>query len=539
MRKYERPFFVRSVWHDGQFTYIKADATELPALYEVKDGSPALVNFQVEHGTLRRAEGHRSRISGARARRASSSSRNGESWPNRPPALHPSRITARPRAACLPRGAQTWLMAALAFGLLAIIVVTGRPEPAGAAGDNAVSQAACGAQSRSPARLSGPSSRARRAEPSTGPGRTPSRRRRRCSMRTPERPGVDPARGGEATSGVPEPVCQQRRGQPSDRTASSRSSTGDGHRPARRSEGRDRAAVSAEPRRGRRRGHARHRALSASGSRLPQAASHAAAQDNQSRGDNDVPVASPTEPIQSPLGPTHRLLEGTFIDAVLTNRLDGTSAAPVNCLVTNPVYSHSGQHIVIPAGARVLGQTTPVQSLGETRLAVSFHRLVLPDGSTYPLDQFMGLNQIGDAGLRDRVNQHYLSTFGAAAAVGLITGLSQFVGTAGFGRADANRTVVIAGGIGDATGQATAQVMQRFLNRLPTITIREGHRVKVYLTSDIELPAYEPGRTPSRIPVGDASCATLLPPDCLSSRSPPRCAPSWSSSILRISRRPF
>jgi type IV secretion system protein VirB10 len=180
------------------------------------------------------------------------------------------------------------------------------------------------------------------------------------------------------------------------------------------------------------------------------------------------------------------LLEGTVIDAVLTNRLDGASAAPVNCLVTNPVYSHSGQHIVIPAGARVLGRTTPVQSLGETRLAVSFHRLVLPDGSTYPLDQFMGLNQIGDSGLRDRVNQHYLSTFGAAAAVGLITGLSQFVGTAGFGRAD-------------ATGQASAQVMQRFLNRLPTITIREGHRVKVDLTSDIELPAYEAGRTPSRL----------------------------------------
>ena len=54
----------------------------------------------------------------------------------------------------------------------------------------------------------------------------------------------------------------------------------------------------------------------------------------------------------------------------------------------------------------------------------------------------------------------------------------------------ANRTVVIAGGVGDATSQATLQVMNRFLNRLPTITIREGHRVKVYLTSDIELPAY-------------------------------------------------
>jgi type IV secretory pathway VirB9-like protein len=49
--KYEKPFFVRSIWHDGQFTYIKADAKELPALYEVRDGKLALVNFQVQHGT--------------------------------------------------------------------------------------------------------------------------------------------------------------------------------------------------------------------------------------------------------------------------------------------------------------------------------------------------------------------------------------------------------------------------------------------------------------------------------------------------------
>lgn len=49
--KYEKPFQVRAMWHDGQFTYIKADAAELPALYEVKDGKPAAVNFQVQNGT--------------------------------------------------------------------------------------------------------------------------------------------------------------------------------------------------------------------------------------------------------------------------------------------------------------------------------------------------------------------------------------------------------------------------------------------------------------------------------------------------------
>lgn len=50
-QRYAKPFLVRSIWNDGQFTYIKTDASELPALYEVKDGKPALVNFQVQNGT--------------------------------------------------------------------------------------------------------------------------------------------------------------------------------------------------------------------------------------------------------------------------------------------------------------------------------------------------------------------------------------------------------------------------------------------------------------------------------------------------------
>jgi type IV secretion system protein TrbI len=211
-----------------------------------------------------------------------------------------------------------------------------------------------------------------------------------------------------------------------------------------------------------------------------------------------APIASPsagrrtpaaTDPI-SPTGPLHRLLEGTVIDTVLTNRLDGANAAPVNCLVTNPIYSHAGQQVLIPAGSRVLGETKPVQALGESRLAVAFHRLIMPDGRTFSLDQFAGLNQLGDAALRDQVNHHYWSTFGAASAVGLISGLGQYLGTLGFGPGSGDRTIVIAGGFGNATSEATAQVMNRFLNRLPTITIREGHRVKVYLTSDLELPAY-------------------------------------------------
>jgi type IV secretory pathway VirB9-like protein len=49
--KYERPFFVRAIWNDGEFTYLKTDARELPALYELKDGKPSVVNFKVNAGT--------------------------------------------------------------------------------------------------------------------------------------------------------------------------------------------------------------------------------------------------------------------------------------------------------------------------------------------------------------------------------------------------------------------------------------------------------------------------------------------------------
>ena len=348
------------------------------------------------------------------------------------PGTAPVTDHAPPRGV-LPRGAQTWLMVGLALGILAIIVVTGRPAPPVRPAPAAASPAAA----PSPDRLRDYQDRLRVLDERSRQQAQASRRRRPAApvlMRTPVPQPRRSARRGEATPRVREPVRQQRRPEPAARrSAAALDRRPDAVRSARPSV--DSAAVAAESRRGRGRGRPRDRALRAGASAPPQHGRHRRPGPVSRAATTRVP-ARPTAP-DSASGPTHRLLEGTLIDAVLTNRLDGASAAPVNCLVTNPVYSHSGQHVVIPAGARVLGETKPVQALGETRLAVSFHRLVLPDGRTYPLDQFMGLNQIGDAGLRDQVNQHYLSTFGAAAAVGLITGLSQFLGTAGFGRADA------------------------------------------------------------------------------------------------------
>jgi type IV secretion system protein VirB10 len=198
----------------------------------------------------------------------------------------------------------------------------------------------------------------------------------------------------------------------------------------------------------------------------------------------------PTKSVAVPAtatGKTYVLFEGTILETVLINRLDGQFSGPVECLLANDVYSHDRQHLLIPAGSKLLGETRRVQSLGQTRLAVSFHRLVMPDGYSASLDHFQGLNQVGDAGLRDQVNNHYLRIFGASLAVGAIGAVAE-AGTAG--ALTASGGDLMRQGFAQSMGQSSAQILDKFLNVLPTVTIREGHRVKVYLSGDLALPDY-------------------------------------------------
>jgi type IV secretion system protein VirB9 len=45
-----KPFLVSAIYHDDTFTYIKCAASEKPAIYEIKDGKPNLINFELQNG---------------------------------------------------------------------------------------------------------------------------------------------------------------------------------------------------------------------------------------------------------------------------------------------------------------------------------------------------------------------------------------------------------------------------------------------------------------------------------------------------------
>jgi len=384
---------------------------------------------------------------------------------------------AKPRGV-LPRQTQMWLMVGLAFVILVIIFFTGRPTPASRpSGTSRPTEPALAATDRIRTyrqQLADDEARQRQVlAQQTTPTPTPEQARPSTTEVAPPDPLKDERRRREYQSLFADSIALSRRPpdqQPNARAAGSRvtippappdAASGQQRTPS----GSVVAAASPAPA-----GKVRSSAV-------------ASAEPLGSRDDAATRDEHPAE------GPRLRLLEGTLIEAVLANRLDGALAGPVDALVTGPVYSHDRQAVLIPAGARVLGAATPVQSWGESRLAVSFHRLIMPDGHTYSLDRFKGLNAIGETGLRDRVNRHYLQVFGASVAIGAIAGLAQFNTRSGFdvGFGDAYRQAA-----GASLASSSARILDRYLNVLPTLTIREGYRLKVYLTNDLDLPAYSP-----------------------------------------------
>jgi type IV secretion system protein TrbI len=232
----------------------------------------------------------------------------------------------------------------------------------------------------------------------------------------------------------------------------------------------------------------------ATGNPLPAPARNDSAETKEERKEEGTnPAAVLPGAANAAAGKTYVLFEGTILETVLINRLEGQFSGPVECLLSTDVYSNDRQHLLVPAGSKLLGETKKVDTFGQTRLAVVFHRILMPDGYSVSLDQFKGLDQIGDTGLRDQVNNHYLKIFGVSLAIGALGAVAE-AGTAG--SLTESSSDLIRQGFAQSTAQSSAQILDKFLNVMPSVTIREGHRVKVYLSGDLAVPDYNNHKMP-------------------------------------------
>ncbi len=208
-----------------------------------------------------------------------------------------------------------------------------------------------------------------------------------------------------------------------------------------------------------------------------------------------VSVAAKTDKRTNPMAPydfdaydgsLYRVFEGTVLEGVVTNHIDGGFSGPIMVSLTTDLYSHDHQQLLLPQGTRLLGDVQSVGNAQQRKMFVTFHRAICPDGFSLEFAKYIGLDQIGTTGLATKVDHGYLQAFAAAAAIGGLGGLAQ-IGNNG---SVLDPSVQIRNGISGQSAVEGEQVLNHFLNRLPIITLKEGSRARVYIGTDLLIPSY-------------------------------------------------
>ena len=182
------------------------------------------------------------------------------------------------------------------------------------------------------------------------------------------------------------------------------------------------------------------------------------------------------------------LQAGSVIAAALTTGIRSDLPGEVTAQVTENVYdSPTGKILLIPQGARLVGQYDAQVSFGQSRVLLAWTRLIMPNGRSIVLERQPAADAAGYAGLEDEVDNHWGMLFKAAILSSLLSVGSQ-AGVSG--KSGGSLAAAIQQGMSQSFNQVGEQVVGRSLNIQPTLTIRPGFPVRVMVTYDLVLEPY-------------------------------------------------
>ena len=187
--------------------------------------------------------------------------------------------------------------------------------------------------------------------------------------------------------------------------------------------------------------------------------------------------------LQRPRSP-YQVMAGTVIPASLVTGINSDLPGTVVAQVTQNIYDTvTGEHLLIPQGARLLGRYDSVVAFGQSRALVVWSRIINPDGTSIQIENLPGADVSGFAGLKDKVDFH---TFRLLKGVVLSTLLG--VGTElSFDDAESNIVQALRESAQNSANQAGQRIIDRNLNIQPTIKIRQGWPVRVIVNKDLIL----------------------------------------------------
>ncbi|MER9955240.1 TrbI/VirB10 family protein [Mesorhizobium australicum] len=190
-------------------------------------------------------------------------------------------------------------------------------------------------------------------------------------------------------------------------------------------------------------------------------------------------VAAPTSP--------YILQAGSIIAAALITGIRSDLPGQITAQVTENVYdSPTGHILILPQGARLIGQYDNGVGFGQRRVLLVWNRIIMPNGRSIVLERQPGADAEGYAGLEDGVDYHWGDLAKAA-------GLSTLLGIGAELAIDDDQRLLgaIRDGAQDAINDAGQQIVRRQLSVQPTLTIRPGFPVRVIVTRDLVLEPYE------------------------------------------------
>jgi len=193
--------------------------------------------------------------------------------------------------------------------------------------------------------------------------------------------------------------------------------------------------------------------------------------------------------------PLVTLYEGEFLEGIILNEIrSDIQEGPVTVKISRDFYDDSGVYVIIPYGTTVVGSTQKVTTTSQARLYIRFERLILPVRKSNEMRASItlpagvtALDQKGINGVVSKVNRHFWQKYGSALLLGVIDGLS---GLAQKNWQKDSWSILI-----DEPGQNLSSVNDSWFNRygniMPTVSIKPGTRIKVYLAGDIHISAYD------------------------------------------------
>jgi type IV secretion system protein VirB10 len=217
--------------------------------------------------------------------------------------------------------------------------------------------------------------------------------------------------------------------------------------------------------------------------RMTETPATAAAGDQRRKIDFARPAASGPHPLADAPSPW-TLSAGTVIPASLITGLKSDLPGMVVAQVTENVRdSATGWTVLIPQGARLIGEYDSAVAFGQQRALLVWQRILFPDGSSVRLDSMPATDAAGYAGVEDKVDFHEWRLLKGIALSSLL-GVGSELGIAGEDRDLVHALRESAQQNGARAGE---QIVSRNLDVQPTLEVRPGWPVRAIVNKDLVL----------------------------------------------------